>query len=296
MIKKTKKILIFGADGLLGQELEDHFKGSPDSVAVGLGHDQADITDQKSMTLVLKREKPDVIINCAARINVEFCEGHPLEAWQVNAFGPGLIANSLFQLGLVKTLFIQMSTSDVFGNEKKAFREDDYPNPVNVYGRSKLEGEKILEAEAKVSGLNYYIVRTSWLYSPFKESFVDAVVSGLKKKENFLTIDDQWSVITRAADLVISLNYLIRHQNHHPSGVYHLVNQSSGGLSKYTIAKSIARFLKLDQKYLKKVSRKRMLKTDRPKSALLLNTKLPQLPNWQNSLKEYLDLKYGTKK
>ena len=159
------KVLILGAKGMLGREFLDFFELHKEYQTIPVDKDNFDIKSFSSVKSALNKYKPDFVINCAALINVEYCESHPIEAYSVNSFGPGNIARALADLEFKKTKFIHISTSDVFGGEKKFFKESDNPNPVNVYGWSKFLGEKILEQESKASSSRYFIIRTNSLYS-----------------------------------------------------------------------------------------------------------------------------------
>jgi len=295
-MKKIKKILIFGAEGMFGQEFINYTKNNKLFKTIALNRDLVDITDFNKVLNIIKQHKPDVILNCAALINIDYCENNPTEAWMVNAIGAGHIVQALNKLNINKTIVLYISTSDVFGNPyKTGFKENDIPLPINVYGWSKLGGEKILSSEAKINNIKYFIIRTSWLYSQYKDTFVDFVVQSLRDRKPIPIISDQYNVITWARDLAKACEILIMESDTYNSGIYHLTNKSKTQLSKYTIALRIADKLKLDKKYCKQDSKNNILKTPRPDCAILKNNKFILLPNWQESLDKYLSLKYGKK-
>jgi len=291
---RIKKILIFGADGMLGQEFINNFKNNKLFKAIAVDKTTADITDFSQVLGVIKKYKPDVIIDCAAIIDVDHCENNPAKALAVNAGGAGNIVRALNELNFLETVILYISTSDVFGkHSKNKFKENDITSPINSYGRSKLEGERIIAAKAKINNLKYFIIRTSWLYSEYKDTFVDFVVKSLNNKKQISIISDQYNVITWAKDLVKACEILIISDSKYKSGIYHLTNQSKVKLSKYIIALKIAERLKLNKKYLKPGLKNKILKTARPDCAILESNKFIKLPDWQDSLNKYLNLKYG---
>jgi len=293
-MQKLKKILIFGAKGMLGQEFASHLKCAKLYKVITSDRETVDITNFSQVLKIIKKNKPEVIINCAGIVNVDYCEKNPVQAFEVNAIGAGNIISVLNKLNYFKTVILHISTSDVFGNnDKKVRAEDDIPAPVNIYGRSKLSGEKNVTAEAKINKLKYFIVRTSWIYSEYKDTFVDFVVKSIKNKKSVAIISDQYNIITWTKDLVKACEKLIKASHKYKSGIYHLASQSKGKLSKYNIALIIAKQLKLDKKYLKKGFKKDILTTIRPDYAILKSNKFIVMPDWRISLNKYLNLRYG---
>lgn len=290
-MKRLATILIVGAKGLLGAELVDFFKQSGSYSVVGLGHADADITDERNLAHSFSRYTPDIIINCAAQINVEYCEAHPFEAWRINAFGPGAIVHTMRVLGLQASL-IHISSAYVFGNDRKRFREYDAAHPVNMYGVSKLMGERLVEAEAHAAGIRFFIIRTSWLYGRFRPTLVDSMVKRLRAHKPFAVIDDHRSVVTSAKNLARGIEELIKREQY-ASGTYHFFDQSNGGVTKYEIALEIAQTLCFDQRLLKRISGTDILTVSYPTSAILVSTKFRAFPDWRTSLRAYVLEHYG---
>jgi len=286
------KILIFGAKGLLGQELLDCFRKQADFDVVGCDRDLVDITDETGVAKKLAEEKPDIVINVAALINVDQCETNAEQTFKVNGEGPATILRAMKPSGLAGSTFVQISTSDVFGNDKDRFVETDTPSPVNVYGASKYEGEKNIKTEAEQSGTPYFIVRTSWLLSHNRDTFVDMAVKALKEGKTFSAVDDQFGSPSFAKDVSEALAVLLEKRKEFASGIYHLVNESERPASKYEIAKEGIGMLRLSAENLKGVSKEYILKVKRPNSAMLVNTKFPKLPAWKDALREYLLARY----
>ncbi len=291
-----KKVIIFGTDGLLGSTLATIGREQPGIEIVALNHQQMDITDQIAVEICMKNNRPSVVINCASLINIEACEKNPLSAWQVNTLGPGNIAQAMEKAGLKESTLIQISSSDVFGEDKQSFEEIDQPNPVNVYGWSKWAGEKLIEQISKNCGLNYYIVRSSWLYGKGRQTFVDFVVETLKRGELMNVVTDQYNVPTSASDLALAIIKLIESPTPYPFGIYHLTNDYTIRPSKYDIAVFIAGYLSLENKALLKPSfRQDVFTVNRPGSAMLVNRSTIRLPDWKESLIAYLGGRYDKK-
>ncbi|MFH1582984.1 MAG: NAD(P)-dependent oxidoreductase [Candidatus Falkowbacteria bacterium] len=293
-MKKIKKILIFGAQGMLGQEFTNYLKCDKTYDVITSDKATIDITKFNQTLKIIKKIKPDAIINCAAIVNVDYCEKNPIAAFKVNTIGAGNIVSALNELNLLKTVVLHISTSDVFGNNNKKIRaENDDPVPVNIYGWSKLGGEKIVAAEATNKKIKYFIIRTSWIYSEYKDTFIDFVVKSLKNKKFVSIISDQYNTITWANDLAKAGEKLIKASHKYKSGIYHITGRSKVKLSKYNIALKIAEQLRLDKKYLKKGFKKDILGATRPDYAILASSKSINLPDWQASLSKYLNLRYG---
>lgn len=282
-----KKVLIFGSSGMLGRELAEYFSKSKYKI-IPIDKNEADISSYGSVFKIIKKHSPDFVVNSAAFINVEYCQSNPEEAYRVNSIGPGNIARALKEAKLFSSLLVQISTSDVFGGEKNSFTERDEPRPVNTYGFSKFLGEKILQHELKNSEIKYFIVRTNWLYSKHRKTFVDFIHENLLQKKQIEVIADQYGVVTWAKDLSESIGKLIKNYNKYESGIYHLVSNFEKRLSRFDIAKEIAKIAKAENKYLKPSKRENVFKVPRPKSVVLVNSKLPKMPDWKKSLKRFL--------
>ena len=170
------KILITGANGLLGHELSSLLK---DHTLILLSHSQLDISNSESVNKQIDSSSPDIIINSAAYTQVDACETNYDLAFQSNAIGPKNLAIKCKQLGIP---LIHISTDYVFeGNEKKnsPLVENDKLGPKTVYGKTKLEGEKMVQENCE----KYFILRTAWLYGEGK-NFVKTMLSLSKKKMN----------------------------------------------------------------------------------------------------------------
>ncbi len=296
MTNSKKKALIFGADGLLGGDFVRILNESDEYEVVASGSGDVDITNAESVSSKIKEIWPDVVINCSGKINVDWCEKNKKEAYAVNAGGPLNITCALKELGMQKTVFVHISTSDVFGGEKDFFTEGDIPNPVNVYGASKYEGERNILKEFDGSDFRYYILRLGWLYGDERDTFVDIVAKTLIEEKEMEIISDQYNIPVWTRDVVDVVFYLTISNEDYESGIYHVSGVVLGNeekVSKFDISLEIAGILNLDSSKLKKSSKKGIFKIPRPDSAILMNLKLKEVPGWRESLKEYIIPKYG---
>ena len=228
-------------------------------------------------------QKPDVVINCAAYNNVDGAEQNKDQAFLINATAVGKIASVCNSLGIP---LVHFSSNYVFDGEKGEYAETDAPNPLSVYGQSKLEGEKLLQANC----YKYYLVRTSVLFgqeaqSEFaKKSFIEIMTELSNKTSQISAVNDEINSLTYASDLASAVAELISKK--YPFGIYHIVN--SGQASWYDFAKEIFSITgkQVDLKPVSGLEQKRAAL--RPKKAVLLNTKFPPLRSWQEALREYL--------
>lgn len=228
------KIVITGAGGLVGTHLARHF--APRYRVLPLKHPDLDITDREAVRLLIARERPGVIINCAV-VGVDECERDPTLARAVNVVGPQALGEAAAE---VSAEFLHFSTNYVFDGEREGrppYTVDDEPRPVNVYGATKLEGERA----AREATPRCYVVRTSWVYGVGKESFLGSVHRRLRARERVRAISDVWANTTFVTDLVSRIEEIL--ERRHPA-TYHVVN---GGVCSYAeFAREAARLVGLD--------------------------------------------------
>jgi dTDP-4-dehydrorhamnose reductase len=287
------KVLIFGSSGLLGGEFVSFLSKNKRQSLFKYDLNNSNISDFEQVSKIVKKIKPDIVINCAAKINIDNCEADPLGTWMTNSIGPGNIARSLKLLNK-KAVFIHISTSDIFdGKVSTGYREEANAKPINVYGWSKLVGEKIIEQELRGDKLiKYFILRTGWLYGGFRRTFIEQIVDSLISKKSIDLVSDQNSVPTWTGDLVGRAALFLKN-NKFKSGIYHLINSCERPVSKFEVGVFISKKLGLNCKMIKKSFYKDIFKTSRPRNTILINSKIERLADWKKSLVNYLDLKYG---
>ncbi|HPM02164.1 MAG TPA: dTDP-4-dehydrorhamnose reductase, partial [Candidatus Cloacimonadota bacterium] len=224
------KYLITGGKGMLAYAIINHpfFK---DHCACDV--EDFNICDKDQMVSVLEKEKPEYVINCAAYTDVTKAETEYDKAYQINATG----AKNLAELSLAYQFkLIHISTDFVFpGNKEIEKSENDETQPVNAYGKSKLEGEVFVNAIAK----DHLILRVSWLYGPNGRNFVSIISQLIKTKDELNIVADQYGKTTYTVDVAEVLSHLITKQ---ANGIYHFANQ--GVSSRYEFTQEIYRLIK----------------------------------------------------
>lgn len=226
------RLLVLGADGQLGRELR-RAKAPPDLTLLFSGRNQIDLASSGA-TDVLAAMKPDAVINAAAYTAVDKAEREPDRAFAVNRDAPGVFARAAAKLGAP---FLHISTDYVFGGDKRSpYVETDTKAPLNVYGRSKSEGEDAVLS----SHPNALVLRTSWLFSPFGANFVKSMLHLSETREQVRVVADQFGRPTAAGDLAATCLALAARQLADDSaakGVFHFAN--SGKTSWADFAEAI---------------------------------------------------------
>ncbi len=235
MTTSNKKILLFGKNGQLGSRLDHLLQGEN---MVSYDYPDVDFNQPGTLATLIDEIQPALIINPAAYTAVDLAEEKVELANNINGHAVGVIAQKAKEL---KAGLIHYSTDYVFdGNKGGLYTEEDTPNPINVYGSSKLLGEQqVIQA-----GGSYLIFRLSWVYSTNFPSFVTKTLSWARKNETLKIVDDQVSNPTWA-DMVARKTLEIVHQYADDwysafqplTGVYHMVNK--GAVSRYAWAKEI---------------------------------------------------------
>lgn len=216
------KIALTGAEGQLGMAFVQYLR-EHDLPFQSFGKKDWDICSQDQATYWFNQHGFDLILNCAAFTDVEKAESQSSTCFSVNAEGPKYLAETCFRH---HATLIHFSTDYVFdGNKGTAYNEEDAPNPINVYGQSKLLGEKHIQA----SGCHALIFRISWLFGGEQTGFLSKVNQWMKRASSLRITEDEFSSPTYCHDVPEAVFAMI-HQNR-PSGVFHLANQ--GACSRY---------------------------------------------------------------
>ncbi|HET7112958.1 MAG TPA: dTDP-4-dehydrorhamnose reductase [Pyrinomonadaceae bacterium] len=212
------KILITGAGGLVGRALSEHCRARGDEV-FDYDHQSLDIADPQKVDKVVTERRPDAVINCAAWTDVDGCESDPEKARNVNALGPENLARAT---RLVDALLITISTDYVFDGQKNDFyTQRDTPRPISVYGRAKLEGERLAQAE----NARTIVVRTGYIFGIGGTNFLSTVVTRARRGDRLKVISDCYGTPTYGRDLAARLRELAIIDL---PGVYHVVNSGEG--------------------------------------------------------------------
>ncbi len=288
------KILLLGKDGQVGRELRRALLPLGEVVALGRG--DADLRGQEALLAALALHRPDVIVNAAASTAVDEAESDPDTAFQVNALAVAALARHARAAG---ALLVHYSTDYVFdGMLERPYAETDSPNPLNVYGRSKLEGERAIQA----SGCDALVFRTSWVYSAHGGNFLKTMLRLARERESLDVVADQRGAPT-SAELIADLTALAieRHRaGQLPAGTYHLAAAGSTswhGYARYIVTGAAARgaVLALAPERIRAVAARDYPATaQRPRNSMLDTAVLScalqrKMPPWTEQVDRTLD-------
>lgn len=228
----TTEVLVTGANGQLGKTLKELFFKNSDGVNFTfVTRSELDISNREHLKDYFAKDTFDYCINCAAYTNVEQAEESIEEAFRINDEAVGYLAECCSQ---TNTTLIHISTDYVFdGKKEKPYLETDATNPINQYGSSKLAGEKRVQKNL----INYYIIRTSWLYSKYPKNFVTTIVSKISENSDLTITTSQNGTPTSCIELSKFIYWLITHRNTN-YGVYHF--SAKGETTWYAFALKIA--------------------------------------------------------
>lgn len=279
------KILILGAQGNLGTKLVEVFK---DYELMAWDKTEADFLNLPDLLSKLKAAKPDLIINAVAYNAVDKCEEFAAEkklAIKLNTDLPSELAK---WCKLNKKILVHFSTDYVFSGDKKKkeFSEDDKPNPINVYGKTKADGE----AGVISSGADYYLIRVSKLFGPAgrsefsKKSFFDVMSDLARGKSELKVVNSEFSCFTYTPDLSQAVLKLIEDKK--PYGIYHLINE--GAATWYDGVIELKKNLKFSAEIIAAPSEYLTRPAKRPEFSVLKNTKATHLRSYQEALRDYL--------
>ncbi len=271
------RILLTGANGQLGHELQKTLEGN---VFLFAGQRHLELTDLNLAPKIIK-QRPETIIHTAAYTDVDGCERDPDRAFQVNAQGTRFVAEAAATIG---ARLVYISTDYVFdGMKSEPYIESDAVNPLNVYGRSKLQGE-----ETVLSCPDSLVVRTSWLYGVHGKNFVKTILHLATKQPEIRVVSDQYGSPTYARELAAVIAGLLRYG---ARGLIHAGGE--GGCSWHEFASAILEEAKIrcrnvpittaDSCRLARRPRYSVLSTDRLQSYSL------QLSPWRSALKRFME-------
>lgn len=237
------------------------------------------------LRLFICREKPAVVINCAGYTDVDKAEREPELAMAVNARGAGILAEACLEAG---SHLVHISSDYIFnGKRKSPYREGDQPDPIGAYGKSKLEGEKLV-ARIKPDAL---IVRSAWIFGPGRPGFVDKVIAKAQKGEQVSVVTDEVGSPTYSRDLAETLLELAFKR---VKGLLHVVNR--GQASRYELARQALRLYGLDPELVLAAGKTELnTPAERPGYSVLDSRRLQRItgrtmPSWLDALGRYIAL------
>jgi len=281
------KILVTGKDGQLGYALQELSKNQFEFSWKFTDRSELDITNSINTQSVLKEFQPNWIINTAAYTDVDGAESNEEIAYKVNADGPYILAKSAKEIG---AKLVHISTDYVFdGTKEEPYSENDTPNPLQVYGKSKLKGELLIQ-DTSITG---FIIRTSWVYGNHGKNFVNTILKLAKTKNEIQVIDDQFGSPTYVKDLANVVIELISKRQFNEMELYHFSNY--GVISWFDFAKCIKQLMNLDLKIQRINSCDYNKSNFRPTYSVLdlkkINSIYKNIEHYKKSLKICLKLK-----
>ncbi len=275
-------ILVTGAEGMLGTALMPALKQRHN--ALGINRQDCDIRDASAITSIVRARRPQLVIHLAAFTNVDAAEADPQTTEEINADGARNVARAC---AAVNAVMVYVGTDYVFdGSKSGAYNEDDRPNPINVYGRTKWEGEKQVNAHLE----RHFIVRTSWLYGAGGRNFVTTILKAAKEQKDLRVVNDQQGSPTYTRHLATTIAELIETQAY---GLYHATG--AGSCTWFEFARAILDLWPVTGvQVLAITSSESGRPARRPVNSVLENRALQQanlrlMPDWRISLAEYLE-------
>lgn len=284
MLQSGDIIMVTGSSGQVGRQFRELSTTMPSNQFVMLTRDDMVIHDLRSVRSMFATVKPQYFINCAAYTAVDQAETNKDEAYLINGDAPGILAQVAKECNVP---FIHLSTDYVFdGMATVPYKEDHLTEPQNVYGASKLEGEKrvFLLNEAAI------VIRTSWLYSAYRKNFVKTMLSLMQQREEINVVNDQVGSPTWTGDLATGIISILRAPEWKP-GTYHFSND--GTISWFDFANAIKELKGLSCRINPVTTPEYPTPARRPPYSVLDTTKIQQVygvkPSyWKDSLQECL--------
>jgi dTDP-4-dehydrorhamnose reductase len=285
-----KKVLLIGAKGQVGQELQVTLPQWGEVISIG--REELDLTNSEKISQLIREIHPDYLVNAAAYTAVDKAEIEPDLAYSINAIAPKIMAESAEK---IKAKFLHISTDYVFdGRKNTPYLETDLTNPLGVYGQSKLRGEE----EIKNVNSNAIILRTAWVYGSYgKSNFVKTMLRLGKEREELKVVVDQVGSPTWSKDIATAITQLLINADN-PAGIYNFTN--SGVASWFDLTKAIFEEAKISgiplkiQRVIPITTAEYPTPAVRPAYSVLSSQKISQQlgyipPYWRDSLKAMLN-------
>ena len=294
------KIIVTGCKGQLGTEIIKQLREGRSEIGpipeklmnatvIPVDLPELDISNYKMVDDFIRRQRPDVIINCAAYTNVDGCEVHHDDAFKANALGPRNLAQAAEKTG---ARLVHVSTDYVFsGRENGGIAQDEatIPGPISAYGSTKLMGEKYVEQFCH----RHFIVRTAWLYSYYGKNFVKTMLRLARENGKISVVNDQMGNPTSANDLAYEILKIATTDDY---GTYHCTNNGTCSWFDFACAIVDAAGIECEKEGLSSAEYKERFpqSADRPAYSSLENAHLAatvgdEMRPWQEALATYMD-------
>lgn len=278
-----RKIWIAGANGQIGTALQD-VAPEFEVELICTDKEELDITEIKRVVAFAQKERPDIIMNCAAVTDLEFCEHNAGAAYKVNALGARNLSIAAHEIDAQIVFF---STDDVFNGVRQVpYHEFDETDPMTVYGRSKYAGECFVKEFTH----KHFIIRSNWVYGRGKDAnFVNRILEAIETKEELQIANDQFGAPTGADELARFVYHLIDSYGY---GTYHVT--CDGVCSRYEFAKEIVRLTGKMVNVIPVPTRHSEFSEERPRYTVLEDFMMYalgvyEMPKWETALKTYVE-------
>jgi dTDP-4-dehydrorhamnose reductase len=285
-----KKVLLIGAKGQVGQELQVTLPSLGEVISIG--REELDLTNSEKIGQLIREIHPDYLVNASAYTAVDKAEIEPDLAYSINSTAPKIMAEAAEK---IKAKFLHISTDYVFdGRKNTPYLETDLTNPLGVYGQSKLRGEE----EIKTVNSQAIILRTAWVYGSYgKSNFVKTMLRLGKEREELKVVVDQLGSPTWSKDIAAAITHLLINVDN-PTGIYNFTN--SGVASWFDLTKAIFEEAKISgiplkiQRVIPITTAEYPTPAVRPAYSVLSGQKISQQlgyipPYWRDSLKAMLN-------
>jgi len=293
------RILVTGKNGQLGRSIQKLVNDSKNNQNhndfIFVGREELGLSSESTIDSYFNGNNEfDIIVNCAAYTAVDKAEKEPKLANQINHIAVKLLAEIANQQ---KAKLIHISTDYVFdGKSDKPYIEADKTNPMNIYGKTKLDGEKALQKALPTEAI---IIRTSWMYSEYGNNFVKTMLRLGKQRDELNIISDQIGSPTYASDLAEAILTIINNKDYQnkeqPTDIYHYSNE--GEISWYDFAKEIFKLAQIDCKVNPINTEQYSTPAKRPGNTLMKKNKIVSefdlvINNWESALKDCINIGY----
>jgi dTDP-4-dehydrorhamnose reductase len=270
------KLFLTGASGQLGRQLQAHAAAH---VVVALDHGALDVTDLAQVRAAVQAHRPDVVINAAAYNQVDRAQSEAQTAFAVNALGPRNLALAAAEIGAA---IVHVSSDYVFdGRRGTPYHEFDQPNPLSIYGESKLAGERAVHQASR----RHFIARTAWVYEPHGHGFAHVICRLAVAQRQVKVVDDQFGSPTSAEDLARGILQLIETGAY---GTYHLAG-SGGPASWFDFASCLLTAMGIECEVVPVPGSEFPRPAPRPVYAALTSLQSPciELPDWRDGVARF---------
>ena len=289
-----KRVMITGASGQLGKALHNYLQNNRqyEIFLTGFSNSEGnmarlDLADEAAVDAYIDKLKPDIIINCAAMTAVDLCESEQEKAFRINALGPKYLAQAAAKSG---AKLVHISTDYVFdGRLDRPYTEEDIPNPINVYGKSKLAGEEYVRQICS----RHFILRVAWLYGEGK-NFVKTMLNLARNNNVIRVVADQFGSPTSAYEVAKVISFLLETEKY---GVYHA--SCEGFTSWYDFAVAIFEEAGIEAELEPIPTSEYPTPAKRPAYSVLDNKALRErhgyiMPDWRDALHDYMSMLCST--